>query len=384
MKKITNKNQYDELITKINENINWYERKNFDDKIYNLTLDNGEKLKIIFSHNTIAHLLGIDTEYLKTTGQFPKDSYDILKMVCNDSYRLYNMVGQGHLTYDSFISDYTDEKLEGFQNICGVDLDNIDFVCKYSKEYSYVTGHPQLEADYYIGYKTNNGIFVIGLKKNGNYYYPMTNRYLDNDDKETVKFLQQMLENQNITMPTMSSIYFKETNSYSRTLFLKYNRKATKIRILNNYAKNYGATIDVSNGYSHAIEKLLQQFDAKDVLFPALEKIFKKVTKRVRINVTDIELEFGELPEEILRLIDDYNESLNTDISAAIDEHTKMVADENKDLKEQRKRNLEELEALKQELLEAKSTIKILKQENEEYKIKEEETVVAMKRIYHL
>lgn len=384
MKKITNKNQYDELITKINENINWYERKNFDDKVYNLTLDNGEKLKIIFSHNTIAHLLGIDTEYLKTTGQFPKDSYDILKMVCNDSYRLYNMVGQGHLTYDSFISDYTDEKLEGFQNICGVDLDNIDFVCKYSKEYSYVTGHPQLEADYYIGYKTNNGIFVIGLKKNGNYYYPMTNRYLDNDDKETVKFLQQMLENQNITMPTMSSIYFKETNSYSRTLFLKYNRKATKIRILNNYAKNYGATIDVSNGYSHAIEKLLQQFDAKDVLFPALEKIFKKVTKRVRINVTDIELEFGELPEEILRLIDDYNESLNTDISAAIDEHTKMVADENKDLKEQRKRNLEELEALKQELLEAKSTIKILKQENEEYKIKEEETVVAMKRIYHL
>lgn len=384
MKKITNKNQYDELITKINENINWYERKNFDDKVYNLTLDNGEKLKIIFSHNTIAHLLGIDTEYLKTTGQFCKDSFDILKMVCNDSYRLYNMVSHGHLTYDSFISDYTEEKLEGFQNICGVDLDNIDFVCKYSKEYSYVTGHPQLEADYYIGYKTNNGLFVIGLKKNGSYYYPMTNRYLDNDDKETVKFLQQMLENQKITMPTMSSIYFKETNSYSRTLFLKYNRKATKIRILNNYAKNYGATIDVSNGYSHAIEKLLQQFDAKDVLFPALEQIFKKVTKRVRINVTDIELEFGELPEEILRLIDDYNESLNTDISAAVDEHTKMVEDENKDLKEQRKRHLEELEALKQELLEAKSIIQTLEQENTEYKRREEETISVMKRIYSI
>ena len=209
-------------------------------------------------------------------------------------------------------------------------------------------------------------------------------RYLDNDDKETAKFLQQMLENQKITMPTMSSIYFKETNSYSRTLFLKYNRKAIKIRILNNYAKNYGATIDVSNGYSHAIEKLLQQFDAKDVLFPALEGIFKKVTKRVRINVTDIELEFGELPEEILRLIDDYNESLNIDITAAVDEHTKMVEDENKDLKEQRKKHLEELEALKQELLEAKSTIQILEQENNEYKAREEETISVMKRIYSI
>lgn len=64
----------------------------------------------MFTHNTIAHLLGIDTEYLKSTGQFTKDSYDILKLICNDSYRLYNMVNQGHLTYESFISDYAQEK----------------------------------------------------------------------------------------------------------------------------------------------------------------------------------------------------------------------------------------------------------------------------------
>lgn len=67
----------------------------------------------------------------------------------------------------------------------------MDFACKYSKEYSYVTGHPQFEADYYIGYKANNGLFVIGLKKNGNYYYPMTNRYINFNDEEMMKFLRQ-------------------------------------------------------------------------------------------------------------------------------------------------------------------------------------------------
>lgn len=377
MKKIKNKSDYDLLIEKIAENVDWYEKRNFDDRVYNLTLDNGERLKICFTHNTIAHLLGIKTEYLKSTGQFPKDSYDILKLVFKDSYRLYNMICQGHLTYDSFVSDYAYEKLEGFQNICGIDLYNMEFACKYSKEYSYVTGHPQLEADYYIGYKSNNGLYIIGLKKNGNYYYPMTNRYIDYSDEESMKFLKQMLENQKITMPTMSSIYFKENNSYSRNIYMDYQKKASKIRVLNNYAKEYNATVDVSSGYSHVIEKLLKQYDSKNILFPALKSIFEKVSKRVIIDVTDIELEFGELPEDILYLIDSYNESLNVDISAALDEHTKTVMSERDRLSEENQGHIKELEELRAEVLSIKALNAQLQTENNEYREREE----AIKKI---
>lgn len=377
MKKIKNKSDYDLLIEKIAENVDWYEKRNFDDRVYNLTLDNGERLKICFTHNTIAHLLGIKTEYLKSTGQFSKDSYDILKLVFKDSYRLYNMICQGHLTYDSFVSDYAYEKLEGFQNICGIDLYNMEFACKYSKEYSYVTGHPQLEADYYIGYKSNNGLYIIGLKKNGNYYYPMTNRYIDYSDEESMKFLKQMLENQKITMPTMSSIYFKENNSYSRNIYMDYQKKASKIRVLNNYAKEYNATVDVSSGYSHVIEKLLKQYDSKNILFPALKSIFEKVSKRVIIDVTDIELEFGELPEDILYLIDSYNESLNVDISAALDEHTKTVMSERDRLSEENQRHIKELEELRAEVLSIKALNAQLQTENNEYREREE----AIKKI---
>lgn len=384
MKMITTKSQYDELIEKIRDNIEWYEKRNFDDKVFNLRLDNGEKLKIIFSHNSVAHLLGIQTEYLKTTGLFPSDSYDILKQLCNDSYRLYNQVVQGHITYDSFISDYASEKLEGFQNICGIDLYNMEFVCKYSKEYSYITGYPQLEADYYIGYRNNNSLYILGLKRNGAYYYPMTNRYIDCKDEEGLKFLKQMLENQKLTMPVLSSIYFKESGTYSRNLYLDYQKKAAKLRTINNYAKKYNSSVDVSVGYSYVLEKLLKQFDSKNVLFPALKSIFEKVSKRIRIDLTDIELEFGELPEDILVLIDSYNSSLNVDISAALDEHTKLVEEENQKLRESNGKNLEELEELKRQLLEAKNTINTLQSENSEYKQREEETVSAMKRIYRM
>ena len=102
MKKISKKVEFDELIGKVNECIKWHYRRNFEDKVYNLLLDNGEELRIVFSNSSIAHLLGVDTEYLKTTGLFKGNSYDILKSICNDSYRLYNMVRGGYLNFDNF------------------------------------------------------------------------------------------------------------------------------------------------------------------------------------------------------------------------------------------------------------------------------------------
>lgn len=384
MKKIRNKAEFDELIEKIQENLEWYRKKNFDDKVYNLSLDNGEKLRICFEHKAIAHLLGINTEYLKATGNFPKDSYEIVKLLCNDPYRFYNMVNQGKLTYDSFISDYADDKLREFTNACGININDIEFVCKYSKEYSYITGYPQLEGDYYIGYKSNNGLLIVGLKNDGEYYVPITNRPIDYKDEEAMKFLKQLLENQSITMPSMSSIYFKENGTCSNTIFINDQAKNKKIRTINEYAKEYNASVDVGAGYNYIIEKLLKQYNSKNTTTPLLGKIFESIEKRLYINIKEIENEFGTIQDDIVELINKYNGSLNKDISAALDEHTKKVEEENSHLINENQRHIQELEELKRELLEAKTTIKTLQRENTEFKAREEETVEAMKRIYHL
>ncbi len=384
MKKVTNKNEYDQLIEKATECLEWYEKNNFDDKIYNLTLDNGDKLKISFGPGTIAHLLGFNTEYLKSTGVFPKNSYDILKMICNDSYRLYNMVNHGNLTYDSFISNYAEEKMESFTNVCGINLYDIDFVCKYSKEYSYITGYPQLEADYYIGYRIGDILHVIGFVKNGGYYYPMTNRYIDFKDEEEMEFLKQLLEKQVITMPVSSNMYFKKGNSYSNTIYLYDQKKPQKIKTISDYAKEYKAIVDVSVGYGYAIEKLLKQYNSKNTTTPLLSKVFNSIEKRLYINVKEIENEFGTISEDVLELINRYNKSVNRDVTAALDEHTKNVQEENAHLKNEKQKHIEELDELRRELLEAKCMIETLEQENSEYKVREEETVEAMKRIYKL
>ena len=384
MQKIKNKAEYDDLIAKIGECLEWYERKGIEINdynsqserrklqiIYNLTLDNGDKLKLAFGHNNIAHLLGVDTEYLKTTGLFKGDSYSILKEVCSDSYRLYTMVKDGHMTYDNFISDFAYEKVKGFRSICGIDLYNIEFICKYSKDNSYITGYQQLEGDYYIAYKTDGGLFIVGFKKNGNYCYPITNRYIDVNDEHLMEFLKTLLTNQIITMPTMSNLYFANTKSYSKTIYVDYIKKAQIIRTLMQYNQKYNVYVDVSSGYSFVLEKLLKKFNDSSYVYPILNRMFKAITNRVLIDVKELEREFGILPDDMKAIIDIYNSSLNKDINAALDEHTKMVISERDRLSAENQRHINELEKLKRQLLEAQTLISQLRTENDEYRERE-------------
>lgn len=371
MQKITNKSEFDQLIEKVKKCIEWYGKRNFEDKVYNLVLDNGEKLKIVFTCGSIAHLLGIDTEFLKTTGLFRGKSNEILEQVCNDSYRLYNLVKGGHIVYDNFISDFANEKVNSFEKICGIDLYNMEFICKYSKDNSYITGYQQLEGDYYIAYKAEDGLFIIGLKKNGDYYYPMTNRYIDFKDEESMEFLRVLLTNQTITMATYVNLFFKNTRSYGKNIYVDYIKKAHVIRSLKQYSNNYDSIIDVGVGYGFVIEKLLKKFEANSNVYPMLNIMFSYINRRVKINVKKLENSFGILPEEIVTLIESYNSSLSVSIGEAIDEHTRDITCERDRLREENQRHIKELEAAKAELLSAQALIAQLQEENIGYRDRE-------------
>ena len=371
MQKIRNKSEFDELIEKVKKCLEWYGKRNFEDKVYNLVLDNGEKLKIVFTYGSIAHLLGIDTEYLKTTGLFKGKSNEILEQVCNDSYRLYNLVNGGHIAYDNFISDFAFDKVSSFDKICGIEIYNMEFLCKYSKDNSYITGYQQLEGDYYIAYKAEEGLFVIGLKKNGDYYYPMTNRYIDFKNEESMEFLRVLLTNQTITMPTYVNLFFKNTKTYGKNIYMDYIKKAHVIRQLKQYSNNYDAIIDVGVGYGYVIEKLLKKFEANSNVYPMLNIMFSYITKRVKINVKKLENNFGILPEEILALIESYNNSLDVSIEEALDEQTRSITSERDRLREENTRHIQELEAAKAELLRAQALIEQLQQENIGYRERE-------------
>ena len=99
--------------------------------------------------------------------------------------------------------------------------------------------------------------------------------------------------------------------------------------------------------------------------------MFKAITNRVLIDVKELEREFGILPDDMKAIIDIYNSSLNKDINAALDEHTKMVISERDRLSAENQRHINELEKLKRQLLEAQTLISQLRTENDEYRERE-------------
>lgn len=228
IKDIKNKSEFENLVEKIKTCLDWYRKRNFDDKVYKLYLANGERINVIFPKQTIAHLLGIKTEYLKSTKLLKgKSSYEILEEICADPYKICKLVSDGHLTYSSFISPYADDKADNFMNNCGInDINSIEFICSYIKEYSFITGKQQLEGDYYICYGKTDGLLILGLKKEGIYYQPMTNRIIDLNDKESKEFLGQLLTNQHIT--TLSTIMLGNEYGESKKIFYNNEEKIKK------------------------------------------------------------------------------------------------------------------------------------------------------------
>lgn len=377
--------EYEDLVDRLKECLDWYDRrflkwdnqsgKDILDISYNLQLDNGDRLRLEFMPKNIPHLLGINTVCLKAKGLYRAESYDILKSVCDDSYRLSREVSVGRLKYSDFISDFADDKAESFKKICGVDLTNIAFVCKYDKEKSYITGQEQLDADYYIAYKGDNKLYVVGFKKEGNSYLPITNRIVYFDDEESIKFLDRLLNNQIITMPTFVYSYYYSLGRSGKTFYLLYENKKEKIKLLNDYSEKYNATIDISDGYLYVVDKLVQSFKSNESLMPIYEKIFYYISKHVIIDIASLQKEFGGIPDSIISLIEIYNNSIEKSIEEALDSKTKAVILERDKISKENERHIKELEELKKELLEKQAMIERLQQENKGYQ--ERETAIT-------
>lgn len=379
-KEINSKSEFDELCEKINECLNWYDKRNFDEKIYKLYLANGEVIDVLFPKKTIAHLFGIKTEYLKSSNLLNgKNSYEILKEICNDPYKIYKMILGGHLKYNSFISPYAQDKTDNFISNCGInDINSIEFVCPYIKEYSFITGMQQLEGDYYICYRKLNGLLILGLKKEEKYYYPMTNYFFDFEDANFKEFLGQLLTNQHITM--VSTIMLNNGYGDSKKIFYDNEEKLKKVKLLRTYSEEYDAKVEIDKDYVFILEKLCKLYTFNKELDNILILITNSIKNKSTINLTNLLNRGISLPESIVNLIKEYNLSLENNVSSLLtDSITKKFKNKREELridliKLQEKCNelIRNNELLTKENLVLQEENKRLRQENEDYNIKED------------
>ncbi len=379
MKLVTNLSTFEELAEKIKKCISFYERKQMSKIIYNLHMDNGEDISISFVDNNIAHLLGIDTEYLKSTGYFKGSSYNILKEVIDNPYRVSKMVRDGHLNYKSFISDYAFDKTENFQLLCSFDLSKLEFICSYSKD-RFITANSRkntenavystdiipLEGDYYIAFNTKDKLVILGLKKNGRRYYPMTNRIINFDNNEEMDFLYNLLANQNITAPTYINKYdSRRYYNIGKKFYIYTKEKIEKLRRLSFYREEYGCSVDVASGYLFTCQRLNNNYRNNEELPSISKDISSFMERRLPIDISYFESKYQSVSKDIISIIESYNASLTKSIEEAKDEHTKKIEEERDALHSLNEKHLKELEELRREVLAYKKKNEDLSIENQ-------------------
>lgn len=369
--------EYNDILKKINYCLNWYDNKQIYDSSYKLYLANDKSYEIKFPESSIAHLLGINIDYLRSSGHYSGGSYQILNDMLNNPTRLYNLIKDGFLKKDKVFSKYIDKKLNSFRDNCKIIIKNIEFIVEYKSKNSYITGEEKLEGDYYIGFKNDeknpNCLTIIGFTKNGKYLYPLTNLSVDLSIEEEEQFLNRLLKNQTITSLQSLIIYNYDGYERVKTGPIHYNHddKLQKLKVLSDYASKYEANVATNKETLFYIEKTMNLFDEKNNIWNILDDITNSIMNKEIINIEDLEEKYGYVKRSIFNTISAYNDFIisgNNDTSFSYQEFaTELKEEKERALKYEslytkaNEKNIELMEKLK--LLEDEN--KVLK-ENEE------------------
>lgn len=304
--------EYNDLLEKIDKCLEWYENREISDIRYKLFLASDKIIQICFPENCIPHLLGINIDYLRSTGHFNGSPYTILNDILNNPMRLYNLMKSGFLSKEQIFSKHIEKKLSSFKSNCSVSIKNIEFIAEYNSVNSYTTGEEKLDGDYYIASKSHdNSLTIIGFKENKGLYYPMTNIELDDNSNEKDKFLNRLLKNQSITLiQSLIKSYYSGYELKKDKFFYNNDDKLRKLNILTNYSSDYDSHVTTNKETLFYLTKTINLYDEKNKIWFVLDEITKAILNKDIINIEELEEKYGIIKRSLFETISAYNDSI--------------------------------------------------------------------------
>ena len=366
--------EYNKMVEKMEQCFGDYNRKNFEDNKFNLSLANGDYITIRVPKNNVAHLLGLNVDYLKASGLFKKNlnSYDFLEYFFENSYGVKKQIENGNLKYESVFSDYMKEKLDAFSYNINIRTDDMYCIIKYDKEKTYQVEKVAEISDYYIIRKNpkNYGYYILGLVQsdyNPNVYVPSTSRmYTNHSDFEN--FMERLAFKQEITYPYIMKVdnYEKE---YQGSFILKTDEKINLLDKVTKIAKKYFASAVVANDFSFTLRKSNLQYTNNNNVMNILKLLSENIKSGNVLEQNVINSLYGkiELPQDVTDLIDTCNNvvcSMDMNVGATNSSYSSLN-DENISLKK-------ELESLKAEVINYQNE---LKKSEDKCKLLEEQNI---------
>lgn len=356
---LTSTAKYNEIMEKMDVCFDEYNRKNFDNNKFSLSLANGDYLTVRVPKNSIAHLLGVNIDYLRSKGtvRMNTSAYDALTKILEERFQIGQSIWRENLKQESIFSDYIDEKLEAFSYNINIRTDDIYCVVKYDSEKTYKSEETAEISDYYIVRKKpkTQNYYVLGLVKSeyaDNVYVPSTSR-MYTDFFEFENFMLRIADKQEITYPYIMKIDNQEKN-YHGSFALKTDEKLTLLDKVSKRAKKYNSTVAVGKDFSFTLHKTNLQNTNNNNVISILRLLSENIKNGNVLEQSDIDDLYGnvEMPQDVLELIGTCNDlilSKNSSAGTAALSYSNLN-DENVSLKN-------ELETLRTEAIKYKDEI---------------------------
>ena len=307
-------------------------------------LSNSDVISYNISRNNLAHLLGINTEYLISKGIYDKNltSFDILERIVRNSSTLYAKHEQGIIDLRKVISPYIKEKIVAFETNSFINFNHISLICKYDNSRSY-----GFNDDYDISYMIIQEIddkyylLIISVDENGQ-FVPVSSQFY-NSYNELSDSLSDKIINQEFLLATGMTI--KQGYQDAKRLWLNQEARKNKLNKLKDLSKDFNCIPNVLHDYLYSQKILFNSKLEKNINNDVLLEISSLMKKRKPIYLSEMK-KGNYVTDEIKCMIDAYNDSLFDNNLFDEDKTFSSIKKENKDLKEKLDEALKELEQL--------------------------------------
>ncbi len=287
--------ELENLFEKIQNIIDYMLNSNYEDRRFKLYLSNGQVINFSINNSTLAHLLGININYLISTRLFNStNSFDLLQMLVENPNRIHKLHNERIIDYNLLFSKHIINKVSHFTENIKLGIKDIEFVCKYEKERTYGVNEFCKDYDYIIVQKlSDEKIGVLCLVKNNGDYAPMSNQIYDNYDSFIEKY-KDIIKFQEITLVStiaVSNVY----TDYFKNIYLNLQEKGYKVNNLKLYKKDLNCSIDVSNDLCYAINKMKENVADKNESNSLIDTIIEAIAnnKFIDINLFENSYLFG-------------------------------------------------------------------------------------------
>lgn len=282
--------------------VEYYDKNFYYSETRIIFLANGESFKFEIPRYNIPHMLGVDTNYLRSTGNYTStDSYSILKeFLQKGSHNFYSKCASGYMNISSVFSEHLSQKIKVFRKNLSLNMFDSQLVCKIARDRGYFLGKDYEDANTIIVQECDLGYCVLEVKTEKGKAYAISSRLYETEE-EFLDFCNEKMTGQNLTYITCMKRILDYEGSKFYNLFNP--EKIKRLNLLKQYAKTLDATIDVSGDYSFCLEKYGDEYERSKNIEATNEQILYDKNKALESELLRVKSELASLRESYNDLI---------------------------------------------------------------------------------